>query len=77
MQILHGDAVLDNSQVGIWQILFHGKFEVFRIMLFYPSNLMQVYILFILQGCTILSGDVIVRKLAHVVKPSFVVFLVS
>ncbi|KAG0631410.1 hypothetical protein M758_1G251000 [Ceratodon purpureus] len=28
-------------------------------------------------GCTILSGDVIMRRLAQVVKPSFVVFLVS
>jgi isopentenyl phosphate kinase len=29
------------------------------------------------QGCTILSGDVIVSRLAQVVKPTFVVFLVS
>ncbi|KAG0580741.1 hypothetical protein KC19_4G195600 [Ceratodon purpureus] len=28
-------------------------------------------------GCTILSGDVVVRKLAQVVKPSFVVFLTN
>lgn len=28
-------------------------------------------------GCTILSGDVIVRRLAQVVKPSFVVFLTN
>lgn len=29
------------------------------------------------QGCTILSGDVIIRYLAEELKPEFVVFLVS
>jgi hypothetical protein len=29
------------------------------------------------QGCTILSGDVIIRKLAAELRPDFVVFLVS
>ncbi|XP_043704213.1 isopentenyl phosphate kinase isoform X2 [Telopea speciosissima] len=30
-----------------------------------------------LQGCTILSGDVIIRHLAELLKPEYVVFLVS
>jgi hypothetical protein len=32
---------------------------------------------FVLKGCSILSGDLIVRQLAKGLKPSFVVFLVS
>lgn len=29
------------------------------------------------QGCTILSGDVIIRHLAEQLKPEYVVFIVS
>ncbi|KAH0462248.1 hypothetical protein IEQ34_009823 [Dendrobium chrysotoxum] len=44
--VLHGDAVIDHSQVGLNE-----------------------------QGCTILSGDVIIRHLAQLLLPEYVVFL--
>lgn len=63
-QVLHGDAVLDTVQVCFSSIIEHQLGD-------------HVLILSLVQECTILSGDVIIRHLAAELNPEFVVFLVS
>lgn len=47
--------------------------SAFLVVSWYSHNLFTIQN----QGCTILSGDVIIRHLAEQLKPEYVVFLVS
>ena len=77
MQVLHGDAVLDELLVSfqikacLHSCLDFVDYEVnsflFKLKLILSLND---------QDCTILSGDVIIRHLAQLLTPKYVVFLV-
>ncbi|TKY69628.1 Isopentenyl phosphate kinase [Spatholobus suberectus] len=65
--VLHGDAVLDEIQVETQCILFYCSLFI--------NNGNGIFKLVCFQGCTILSGDVIISHLAVYSKPKYVVFL--
>lgn len=80
-QVLHGDAVLDELLVSLQiESCPHSCLDAHRRPGKWHSFCSLVVLRLMLgsndQDCTILSGDVIIRHLAQLLSPKYVVFLV-